>query len=506
MSNILKTATVEGIKYDLGYTPIANDEKRGGIRLTSTQPFYTTGTDIDNMDCLTIRTGENISISNNAELFVNTATTTIPGAVAIDNIRNTVVNTTHGDYEQNNYYGVEIDSNGKAFVNVPWVSDPKINDVTSEKSGLMTPTDKAKLDGLENYVLPTASIEEKGGIKIMSDQPLYITGTDADSLAIRLGNNIGIDNDSKAMFVKNATTTIPGAIKLAWTRDKEINIISGGLVEDRNYGVEVDSTGKAFVNVPWIDTQAEVSISPAKPDTYGLVKVAGVRNTAITTVQGTEQPDRNYGVELDSEGKAFVNVPWTSTQSGTAEITYSTGTGLTMDGTTFKANLKSEIAAENDSNNVSNTSNRQYAVVSDKSGFLSVNVPWTDTVSEINIEEIQSLNTVEANDDAIIDLKYNEITTCYSPIVYINLPGSTSATKSWHSEVLLKNPDTVYLGTSVWSQSKIDESVFWSEPLNLPETYETDTYYKLRFNTYELTSINNDTLGKFFIDWSRYTK
>ena len=442
MSNILKTATVEGIKYDLGYTPIANDEKRGGIRLISTQPFYTTGTDIDSMDGLAIRTGENISISNNAELFVNTATTTIPGAVAIDNIRNTVVNTTHGDYEQNNYYGVEIDSNGKAFVNVPWVSDPKINDVTSEKSGLMTPADKAKLDVLENYVLPTASMDEKGGIKLMSDQPLYITGTDADSLAIRLGNNIGIDNDSKAMFVKNATTTVPGAIKLAWTRDKEINIISGGLIEDRNYGVEVDSTGKAFVNVPWIDTQAEVSISPAKPDTYGLVKVAGVRNTAINTVQGAEQSDRNYGVELDSEGKAFVNVP------------------------------------------------------------------WTDTVSELNIEEIQSLNTVavESDNDAIIDLKYNEITTCYSPVVHINLPGSTSADKSWHSEVLLKNPNTVYLGTSVWSQSKIDESVFWSEPLNLPETYEIDTYYKLRFNTYELTSINNDTLGKFFIDWSKYTK
>lgn len=46
--------------------------------------------------------------------------------------------------------------------------------------------------------------------------------------------------------------------------------------------------------------------------------------------------------------------------------------------------LISEKEVDNQSETISNTENRQYAVTKDKNGKLSVNVPWTDTVNEIN--------------------------------------------------------------------------------------------------------------------------
>ena len=46
---------------------------------------------------------------------------------------------------------------------------------------------------------------------------------------------------------------------------------------------------------------------------------------------------------------------------------------------TYKAKLRSETALTLDSATATTTSGRVYPVAVDKSGYLSVNVPWTDT-------------------------------------------------------------------------------------------------------------------------------
>lgn len=55
------------------------------------------------------------------------------------------------------------------------------------------------------------------------------------------------------------------------------------------------------------------SVSKATTSTIGGIKAANVRSSAVTTTQGSSQ--HLYGVELDSNGKAFVNVPWTDTNT-----------------------------------------------------------------------------------------------------------------------------------------------------------------------------------------------
>ena len=48
----------------------------------------------------------------------------------------------------------------------------------------------------------------------------------------------------------------------------------------------------------------------ATASSYGVVKVGASRNSAITATTGSTVADRYYGVEIDSNGKLFVNVPW----------------------------------------------------------------------------------------------------------------------------------------------------------------------------------------------------
>lgn len=103
-------------------------------------------------------------------------------------------------------YPVQL-SGDKAYVNVPWTDTNTTYDLaTSTKDGLMKSTDKSKLDGIannaNNYSLPTASSTIKGGI------------------------TLGYSQNGK------------------------------------NYPVALDSNGKAYVNVPWIDTNTTYDLSP----------------------------------------------------------------------------------------------------------------------------------------------------------------------------------------------------------------------------------------------------
>ena len=120
------------------------------------------------------------------------------------------------------------------------------------------------------------------------------------------------------------------------------------------------------------------TLPTASSTALGGVKVVGARTSAITTVGTSATTNRYYGVEVDKDGKAFVNVPWTDTNTDT-NTTYSVGTGLAIaNDTKIYANIKPTKSTLG-VNDASTTSGRQYPVQEDKDGYLSVNVPWTNT-------------------------------------------------------------------------------------------------------------------------------
>ena len=96
--------------------------------------------------------------------------------------------------------------------------------------------------------------------------------------------------------VPKATDAALGGIMLGYTES------------DKNYPVELDGSGKAFVNVPWTDTNTTYSV--ATTDTDGLMssgdktKLNGLSNYVLP--EATSTTLGGVKVATDSDAKAFL--------------------------------------------------------------------------------------------------------------------------------------------------------------------------------------------------------
>ena len=208
-----------------------------------------------------------------------------------------------------------------------------------------TTDEKNKLASLKNYTLPTAALDELGGIKL---EYAPMTGT----------------------ATINAETTTAG----------------------RFYAINVDKDGYAFVNVPWTDTKYTLSV--ASEGALGGIRVGYSGTTAKT-----------YAVKLDANNKAYVEVPWENT-------TYTNGNGLTLTGNAFSLNIASSathggIKLYNDKLNkeitpqaASEVNGRYYRIQLDNANRAFVNVPWTDTTYTLPIATDKVLGGIKSGNEA----------------------------------------------------------------------------------------------------------
>lgn len=133
-------------------------------------------------------------------------------------------------------YKLELDSNGKAFVNVPWTNTTYSN-ATTEVSGLMSTSDKSKLDGI------TSSADAVSFSRTLS------SGTKIGIITINGANtDIYAPTAGTSPTYGQATSSTLGLVKIGYPE-------SG-----KNYPVELNSSGQMYVNVPWTDSNT----------TYGL--------------------------------------------------------------------------------------------------------------------------------------------------------------------------------------------------------------------------------------------
>lgn len=141
----------------------------------------------------------------------------------------------------------------------------------------------------------------------------------------------GVTGKPSTFTPPTSSATVLGGIKVGYT------------TSGKNYKVQLDSSGNAYVNVPWTDN--DTTYNEATADTLGLVKIGYASN------------GKNYAVLLDN-GKMYVNVPWTDNNTTYSQAT-SDNLGLVKIG--YSANGKN------------------YPVALDGNGKMYVNVPWTDT-------------------------------------------------------------------------------------------------------------------------------
>lgn len=212
-------------------------------------------------------------------------------------------------------YAVELDSSGKAYVNVPWTdTNTTYNVATTSANGLMSSSDKSKLDGIQAGADAVSfSRSLSSGTKIGT---ININGTNTDIYAPTAGEPVeyGV-----------ATSATLGLVRIGYPE-------SG-----KNYPVELNSSNQMYVNVPWTDNNttysagAGLSLSgtafslvKATPTTLGGVKVSSTEISTVSTVAATTFGSQNriYPVQLaypsgsagtDGNKVLSVYVPWENT-------------------------------------------------------------------------------------------------------------------------------------------------------------------------------------------------
>ena len=106
-----------------------------------------------------------------------------------------------------------------------------------------------------------------------------------------------------------ATSAALGSLKLFSDTEQSVAATSVSATAARTYGVQLNSDSRAVVNVPWVNT----TYSAATTTTPGLIELedATVQTVAANTVTATAS--RTYGLQVNSDGQGVINVPWTDT-------------------------------------------------------------------------------------------------------------------------------------------------------------------------------------------------
>ena len=161
------------------------------------------------------------------------------------------------------------------------------------------------------------------------------------------------------------TTSNVDAIGGKYFTDRSIE--SGGLSFDTANGVlTINQVGTNLSET--VDLDGRYIRDKATTTALGGIKIYSGTVQSVSAQPAGTTALRTYGIQLNSADQAVVNVPWTNTE-------YTAGTGLTLSGTTFNANVDgtNSTAAETSTT----TADRTYKVQVDSGDNLVVNVPWT---------------------------------------------------------------------------------------------------------------------------------
>lgn len=155
-------------------------------------------------------------------------------------------------------------------------------------------------DDTARFALTTATAQSGDTVKVTSTGKMYLI-KDESKLSSEGGYEpytasqassvpwSGVTGKPSTFTPPTSSATVLGGIKVGYT------------TSGRNYKVQLDSSGNAYVNVPWTDNNT--TYSQATSDNLGLVKI------------GYSANGKNYPVALDGNGKMYVNVPWTDTNT-----------------------------------------------------------------------------------------------------------------------------------------------------------------------------------------------
>jgi len=347
---------------------ISDGSNTGSIDLDSQTLTFTGGTGIttnvaDNV-VNSVVVGQKVTISTNDSAIVHDS---LSGFVAAEHVDHSGVSITAGN---------GLTGGGTIEATRTLTVDPH--------TGIAVTADGVALShlGLESLADPDA------------DRVAFWDDSEGAFKWLEMGSNLAISGttlnatDTNTTY-STATTSTLGLVKLGSDTDQTTAPNAVTTTANRSYAIQLDSSDQMVVNVPWTDTTYSTATSSA----LGLVKLGSDTEQSTAAESVTSTASRTYAVQLNGSDQMVVNVPWVDTNDNT---TYTAGTGLTLDGTTFNANVDATtqtVASET----VSATASRTYAVQVDSSDNLVVNVPWSTSATS------PASYTIDAVDNIILD-------------------------------------------------------------------------------------------------------
>ena len=278
---------------------------------------------------------------------------------------------------------------------------------TQSSNGLMSSTDKAKLDGIAAgaQIGTVTSIATGTGltggtitgsgtlkVKIIDDEPYhydaYTAFEDPDriySVRVDKSGNLAVAVPWENTYISYNNATQSAAGLMSANDKKKLDGIAAG--------AQVGTVTKVT---------AGVGLSGGDITSSGTLDLKLQSNTALAEAAATTTnvANRTYPIALDTDGNLAVNVPWNNTTYSVATqssaglmstadkkkldgiTTYSVTNGVgivattTNGATTVKAKLVSDTALGHAAPATTSVSGKTYPVVTDSAGNLAVNVPW----------------------------------------------------------------------------------------------------------------------------------
>ena len=274
-------------------------------------------------------------------------------------------------------------------------------------------------EGANNLYFTSARVDTVFSGKTTSDLTegtnLYYTNARVDA---RIPTNVSsFTNDSgyiTSFTDTNTTYTAGTGLNLVGTTfnntapDQTVSLTGSG-------ATSISGTYPNFtISSTDTNTDTNTTYSTATSGTLGLVKI------------GYGENGKNYPVELSS-GKMFVNVPWVDTNTDT-DTTYTAGNGLTLTGTEFKMSgsytgdftASGDVTAYSDERLKSNITTIEDAL--DK--VKAMRGVMFDKTNSLTGELRQSTGVIaQETEEVLPEVVHNDDNTGYKSVAYGNIVG-----------------------------------------------------------------------------------
>lgn len=173
------------------------------------------------------------------------------------------------------------------------VNIPTYSDASTSSAGLMSTSDKSKLNGIASG----AEVNQNAFSNVVVGSTTIAADSKTDTLTLTAGSNITLTpnatNDSITISASGSSYSLPLASNSTRGGIKLSSSIQGGTpngittTSGRTYAVQVNSSEQAVVNVPWTDTT--YTLPTASASTLGGVKVGSglsISNGVLSTSGG----------------------------------------------------------------------------------------------------------------------------------------------------------------------------------------------------------------------------